>query len=54
MVPFPSHEREAFNGLCLAIIRAEPGLAGTITLKAKSDPLKEVGLVLQVVEVSDR
>jgi beta-galactosidase len=33
---FQAHERAAFNGLCLAIVRAKPGEAGTITVTASS------------------
>ncbi|HEX7069997.1 MAG TPA: beta-galactosidase GalB [Rhodothermales bacterium] len=33
---FPSTERAAFNGLCLAIVRAVPGANGTITVTASS------------------
>jgi beta-galactosidase len=36
---FQSKERNAFNGLCLAIVRTQPGRTGTITLKAESDGL---------------
>jgi beta-galactosidase len=32
--PFPSPTRQAFNGLCLVIVRARPGQAGPITLTA--------------------
>jgi len=39
-VPFQSRERKAFNGLCLAIVRAKPGESGTIRLKATADGLK--------------
>lgn len=38
-VPFPSSRRPAFNGCCLAIVRAIPGRQGTLTLKAESDSL---------------
>jgi hypothetical protein len=44
---FPSRERNAFNGLCLAIVRAKPGQTGTITLKAESEGLGEAAVVLQ-------
>jgi beta-galactosidase len=40
LVPFPSHEREAFNGLALAIIRTRPGETGRITLTATSEGLR--------------
>jgi beta-galactosidase len=39
LVAFPSHERDAFNGLCLVIVRAKPGQRGTIKLKAVSPQL---------------
>ncbi|OGU34477.1 MAG: beta-galactosidase [Ignavibacteria bacterium GWB2_35_6b] len=39
--PFPSHEREAFNGLALVIIRSKSGDSGLITLTAKSPELQE-------------
>ena len=40
MISFSSKEREAFNGLCLVIVRSKNGTAGSITLKAKSPGLK--------------
>lgn len=43
-VPFPSHDRQAFNGLCLVIVRGEAAQPGKITLKATVDGLK-VGTV---------
>lgn len=39
MVPFPSHKRQAFNGLALVIIRSQKGATGKITLKAASSGL---------------
>jgi len=39
MTPFPSHERRAFNGLALAIVRATPGQTGRIVVNATSDGL---------------
>jgi beta-galactosidase len=38
--PFPSHDRKAFNGLCLVIVRGKPGQSGSIKVTAKSDNLK--------------
>jgi beta-galactosidase len=38
-LPFQLAERDAFNGLCLAIVRAAPGEAGTVTVRAASDGL---------------
>jgi len=40
---FQSHERKAFNGLCLAIVRGNPGRGGIIKLSAKADGL-EIGM----------
>jgi beta-galactosidase len=37
---FSSHDRKAFNGLCLVIMRGEPGHPGKIKLTAKADGLK--------------
>jgi beta-galactosidase len=37
---FQSHDRNAFNGLCLAIIRGKRGQAGRIRLTASADGLK--------------
>lgn len=38
-VSFVATEREAFNGLALAIVRARPGQRGTITVRAEADGL---------------
>lgn len=37
---FQSHDRNAFNGLCLVIVRGIPGQSGTIKVKATADGLK--------------
>ena len=37
---FQSKEYNAFNGLCLVIVRSKAGKAGTVILKAKSDGLE--------------
>ncbi len=52
LTSFPSHEREAFNGLCLSIVRAIPDRSGTIKLKTKSDSLEGANLLLQAVAKS--
>jgi len=44
MTSFSSHEREAFNGLALVIIRSKKGEPGTITLTAKSAGLKNTSI----------
>jgi len=48
-MPFPSHERKAFNGLCLMIVRAISGQTGTIRLKAESDSLESATVILHSV-----
>jgi len=40
LVSFQSHERDAYNGLALVIVRSKAGEAGTIVLKAKADGLE--------------
>jgi beta-galactosidase len=37
---FQSHDRKAFNGLCLVIVRGQPGQPGKIKLIATADGLK--------------
>jgi beta-galactosidase len=37
---FQSHDRKAFNGLCLVIVRGKAGQPGKINLTAKADGLK--------------
>ncbi len=44
---FQSKERNAFNGLCLVILRARPGQAGTIQLTARSDGLKAATIAIK-------
>jgi beta-galactosidase len=46
-VPFPSHERKAFSGLALVIVRSKAGDSGTITVTAKSPELKEAQVVVK-------
>jgi beta-galactosidase len=47
LVRFSSHEREAFNGLALVIIRSKPGIPGSITVKANSPGLKESLVIIK-------
>jgi beta-galactosidase len=54
VVPFPSHERDAFNGLCLVIVRSKPGEQGEITLTAKSGSLQPASLALLSVPSGER
>jgi beta-galactosidase len=44
---FTSHNRDAFNGLVLVIVRSKSGEKGTLTVTAKSTDLKEVKLKIQ-------
>lgn len=48
MTVFPSHERNAFNGLALVILRGIPGRSGTVTLRAQSPSLQGANLRLEV------
>ncbi len=50
MAPFPSHERKAFNGLVLIIIRSELKEPGKITVTADSPGLKEAQAVVKSYE----
>ena len=34
---FPSHDRKAFNGMCVVIVRGRPGQAGKIKVTAKAE-----------------
>jgi beta-galactosidase len=45
--PFQSTELKAFNGLVLAIVRAKPGQAGRITLRAESGSLAGASVTLR-------
>lgn len=47
MVSFSSNKREAFNGLCLVIVRSIRGQHGVIKLKATSGSLQVATVVIQ-------
>jgi beta-galactosidase len=47
-VPVRALERPAFNGLALAIVRANPGQSGTITVCAEADGLKGATVRIKV------
>ena len=47
LVPFPSHERKAFNGLCLMIVRGKQARPGLIRLKADSESLDSATVTVQ-------
>ncbi len=46
LVSFASHSREAFNGVCLVIVRAKRGQQGSIRLKATSKELQPAVITL--------
>ena len=46
LVSFQSPEREAFNGLCLVIVRGKPGAAGKITVRAEAPTLQSASVTL--------
>lgn len=48
MTPFPSKVRSAFGGLALAIVRANPGASGTITVRAEARGLQAGEITLTV------
>jgi beta-galactosidase len=48
LVGFTSHERKAFNGLALAIVKAKRGQSGAITLTAKSDGLTTTAITINL------
>lgn len=48
-VPFQSHEREAYNGLCLVILRSVSGKTGEAVLTVESEGLPVKKVNLQVV-----
>ena len=47
LLAFPSHKRNAFNGLCLVIVRAKQGNPGEITIRATSSGLKDAQLSIK-------
>ena len=46
VVPFQSPEREAFNGLTLAIVRGKAGQAGKITVRAEAAGLEGASMAI--------
>ena len=45
--PFQSHERNAYNGHALVIVRAKNGETGKIVVRAESNGLKSASIELQ-------
>lgn len=48
--PFQASYRKAFNGLCLVIVKAEKGSAGSFTVKASSKGLKGASVKIDIVK----
>ncbi|WP_244181679.1 beta-galactosidase GalB [Blastomonas natatoria] len=48
MTAFPSHQRNAFNGLALVIVRGLPGQFGRVTVRAEADGLTPASAVITV------
>ncbi|MGO4222852.1 beta-galactosidase GalB [Lysobacter sp. TAF61] len=48
MTAFPSHQRNAFNGLALVIVRGKPGQTGAVTVSAQAQHLQGAQTVVQV------
>jgi beta-galactosidase len=47
LVPFPSHERKAFSGLALVVVRSNQREFGPITVTAKSPGLREAQVIIK-------
>lgn len=47
MVAFPSHERKAFNGYALVIVKGEKGESGTITITANAEGLSPASVEIK-------
>ena len=50
LVPFSSHERDAFDGMALVIVRAKPGQTGAVRLLVESTGLKGASVILHSVQ----
>ncbi|MEI7523695.1 MAG: beta-galactosidase GalB [Mariniphaga sp.] len=48
-VPFQSHEREAFNGMALVIVKAKKGANGNFTVRAFGDNLESGKVIIQTI-----
>lgn len=46
LVSFASHERKTFNGMALAIVRAQKGINGTIKLIITAEGLEETSVTI--------
>ena len=50
MVSFASHQRDAFNGLCLIIVKSTAGAAGSFTIKASSNGLQTGSTIITIAK----
>ena len=50
-VPFQSHDRPAFNGMALVIVKARKGAGGRITVKAVSDKLQTGTVTIELAQI---
>jgi beta-galactosidase len=50
--PFQSHDRNAFNGLCLVIVCGRAGASGKISVTARSDGLKTAKISIKTLPES--
>ena len=50
---FKAHDRDAFNGMAMVVLRSKHGQAGTITLRSESDSLEGIKITLQSVAGGD-
>ena len=50
MISFSSPQRQAFNGLCLVIVKAKAGDAGVIKLKARGEGVKESTIEIKSIK----
>ena len=49
MEAFPSHDRAAFNGKCLLIVRSLPGQRGELRIKAAAEGLREGDVTVETL-----
>ena len=54
LTAFPSHERKAFNGLALAVVRGVPGKSGVVTIRAEADGLAPAVATIRIGDVKGK
>jgi beta-galactosidase len=50
-VPFQSHERQAFNGMALVIVKAKKGASGKFTVKATANGLQTGTVTIDLLQI---